>query len=111
MTREFITTAVFEHQWKDTGLTDDDLFALEDELIANPQSGKVIQGTNGVRKMRFALPNRGKSGSVRVCYVDFVVQKQTYFLLAYAKNEKTDLTPNEKKAVAAVVAQIKSRLE
>ena len=45
------------------------------ELLKNPQIGPVIRGTGRLRKMRFAFPNGGKSGSVRVCYVDFVIQE------------------------------------
>ena len=47
--------------------------SLQEELTVNPSKGDVIQGTGGLRKIRFAFENRGKSGSVRVCYVDFVV--------------------------------------
>lgn len=45
------------------GLTDADLRRLQEELLANPQIGSVMRGTGGVRKMRFAFENRGKSGS------------------------------------------------
>lgn len=50
-----------------------------------------MQGTGGLRKVRFALENRGKSGSVRVVYVDFVVYETIYLITAYTKNEKTIL--------------------
>ena len=41
-----------------------------------------MQGTGGLRKVRFALENRGKSGSVRVVYVDFVVYETIYLITA-----------------------------
>ena len=59
---------------------------MQEELLANPQLGNVMQGTGGIRKMRFALENRGKSGSVRVIYVDFVTHEKLYLLTAYPKS-------------------------
>lgn len=55
------------------GLNDDDLARLQRELLEDPKVGPVMQGTGGVRKMRFAFEDRGKSGSARVIYVDFEV--------------------------------------
>ncbi len=63
---------IFDKQWRAMGLDDNDLQALQIELLKDPQIGSVIQGTGKLRKMRFAFPNRGKSGSSRVLYVDFV---------------------------------------
>ena len=55
------------------GLDDDNLRNLENEIIKNPKIGKVIQGTGGLRKMRYALENTDKSSGSRVLYVDYVV--------------------------------------
>ena len=52
MTREFIYTSPFRKSWKMMGLNDDDLKELENILLSNPQTGSVIQGTGGARKMR-----------------------------------------------------------
>jgi len=69
----FVQMATFTKAWDHHSLADDALAALEDEILLNPNAGKVIQGTGGLRKMRFAAPGsqRGKSKSFRVCYVDF----------------------------------------
>ena len=40
-------------------------------LLKDPQSGPVMEGTGGIRKVRFPLSGVGKRGSVRVCYTDF----------------------------------------
>ena len=45
------------------GLDDDDLRRLQEELLADPKVGKVMRETGGVRKMRFAFEQHGKSGS------------------------------------------------
>lgn len=44
---------------------------LENALLEDPKAGSVIKGTGGARKFRFAFEDQGKSGSVRIIYVDF----------------------------------------
>lgn len=58
----------FDRNWKLLDLTDDDLKRLQSEMLDDPKVGDFMQGTGGVRKMRFAFENRGKSGSARVIY-------------------------------------------
>lgn len=48
-------------------------------LLKDPESGPVMEGTGGIRKVRFPLENKGKSGSVRVCYTD--LQNMKCFIL------------------------------
>lgn len=88
MTRAFVELPSFRNAWKEMGLTDGDLRRLQEELLADPRLGSVMQGTGGIRKMRFALENQGKSGSVRIIYVDFVIYEKLYLLTAYPKSEK-----------------------
>ena len=88
MIRTFIQTDEFVKQWEKLGLTDEDLRKLELEILKNPQAGPVIRGTGGLRKLRFAYENKGKSGSTRICYVDYVIYETVYLITAYAKNEK-----------------------
>ncbi len=107
MKREFIRTQVFEADWKDAGLNDDDLRELENMLLDNPKAGDVIPHLSGGRKLRFAASGRGKSGGVRVIYVDVVIREHIYLLLAYPKNAKTDLTPSEKKVLSKIIAVVK----
>lgn len=72
-------------------------------MCDNPESGNVMQGTGGIRKMRFALKGRGKRGSARVIYIDFASYEKIYLLDVYTKNEKTDLTPDNKEKLRKVV--------
>ena len=60
--REFIITREFDSVWKSLGLNDDDLNELEIFLCKNPDAGDTMKGTGGVRKLRWALDGRGKSG-------------------------------------------------
>ncbi len=64
MIRTFIEVPLFtRRRWKEIGLNDDDLRSLQIILLQDPKSGPVIEGTGGIRKVRFALENRGKSGA------------------------------------------------
>ena len=110
MEREFIILPHFEAKWKDMGLTDADLQVLENTIMENPDIPPVIPGTGGIRKIRIKLQGRGKRGGGRVLYIDFVVQKQIYFLTAYAKNQKKDLTHDEKKSLKSLVDLLKEQL-
>ena len=67
----FIEVPLFTKRWAEIGLTDADLLKLQIMLLKDPESGPIIEGSGGIRKVRFPLENRGKSGSVRVCYTDF----------------------------------------
>ncbi|MAN56922.1 MAG: addiction module toxin RelE [Paracoccus sp.] len=80
---------------------------LIDFLAANPEAGDEIPGTGGVRKVRFAASGRGKRGGARVIYYFLDETIPIYALLVYGKNVKTDMTPDEKRVVAALAAQLK----
>ncbi|MCI8602299.1 MAG: type II toxin-antitoxin system RelE/ParE family toxin [Oscillospiraceae bacterium] len=110
MNRTFIMTPQFDKQWEKMGLTDNDLHCLQLEILENPKVGTVIQGTGGLRKMRFALNDRGKSGGARVVYVDFVIYRTVYLIHAYPKSEKEDMTDEERKNLCKAVKQIEQAL-
>ena len=111
MTRVFVELPSFRNAWRSLGLTDVDLRKLQEELLADPQHGNVMQGTGCVRKMRFALENRGKSGSVRVIYVDFVIYEKLYLLTAYPKSEKDNLTKAERNELKKLVEILETELD
>ena len=106
MTRLFVWTTAFLAGWDRCGFSIDDLSELENALLADPKAGKVIQGTGGARKLRFAFEGRGKSGSARVIYVDFEVGEKICGLAAYTKADKSTLTDSEKKAVKKMIETI-----
>ncbi len=101
---------IFDKQWRSMGLDDSDLQNLQVELLNNPQAGKVIRGTGKLRKMRFALPNRGKSGSVRVLYVDFVLAETIYLIFTYPKSEKDNLTDEECNSIKKLIDRLEQSL-
>ena len=101
---------IFDKQWRAMGLDDNDLQALQIELLKDPQIGSVIKGTGKLRKMRFAFPNRGKCGSSRVLYVDFVLAETIYLIFAYPKNEKDNLTDEERNNIKKMIEKIEQSL-
>ena len=110
MKRSFIELPIFKSRWEALGLNEKDLLRLQRELLADPKAGDVMQGTGGVRKMRFAFEHRGKSGGVRVIYVDFEVYEKIYLLTAYIKNEKDDLTKKERSEIKQLIEVLEQQL-
>ena len=108
MTRLFIYTEPFRKCWKNMGLNDGHLKALEEILLADPRRGDVIEGTGGARKLRIQLDdNRGKSGGGRVIYVDIFEKERIYMLFAYPKNVQEDLTAEQTRAIRNIIEEIK----
>jgi hypothetical protein len=107
---EFVSFDIFNKFWNDLGLTDDNLRELEEYLITNPGTGSVIQGTGGVRKLRWAIKNKGKSGGIRILYIDFIYYEKIYLLTAYQKSQKDNIDENEKKIIKQLVSDLKNEL-
>ena len=62
-------------------------------------------------KMRFSFENRGKSSSVRICYVDYETYSQIYLITVYAKNEKDTLSKEECAAIKKLISMIEINLK
>lgn len=77
--------------------------AVIDFLALNPLAGDEITGTGGVRKVRFAMGAKGKSGGARVIYYFYNDTIPLYALLIYGKGEKTDLSADERRSVSKLV--------
>ena len=92
------------------GLDDEDRRRLENEIADNPQIGSVMRGTGGLRKMRFAIEGKGKSGSVRALYVDYVFVERVYLITAYPKSQKENITPQERELFRKLIEQTKREL-
>lgn len=80
------------------------------ELLSNPSGYPVIKGTGGLRKIRFSFENEGKSGGVRVCYVDFVVEETIYLITVYPKSEKDNLSYAERNEIKKLIELLKLSL-
>lgn len=111
MTRTFIELPLFRSKWEKLGLTDKDLRRLQEMLLADPKVGAVMRSTGGIRKMRFAFEHQGKSGSVRVIYIDFEVYEKIYLVTAYPKNEKDNLTERERNELRRLIEILENQLK
>jgi len=104
MKREFVYLQNFDKTCKALGLLGDAQCDLESMILERPDIGEVIQGAGGLRKARFGLNNKGKSGGIRVLYVDFESYEKTYFLLLIPKvNLKQSPTAKNKHSAIRLI--------
>jgi len=87
----------------DKHLSKEERQAIIDYLAEHPKAGDVMQGTGGVRKLRWGKGGRGKSGGVRVVYYFHDERLPLYLLTLFAKNEQSNLTARERNLLAALV--------
>lgn len=103
MNYEFIESSLFKKMVYDY-LNDDEYRALQQYLLQHPESGDMVPGSGGVRKLRWAKSGIGKSAGVRVCYYIRNRSGQILLLLIYSKNVQTNIH-------SAVLKQIKELLD
>ena len=84
-------------------LSDSERRDVQDYLAAHPRSGDLLEGTGGVRKLRWSRGGRGKSGGVRVVYYFHSEAMPLYLLTLFAKNERANLSKTERNELAELV--------
>jgi hypothetical protein len=84
-------------------LSNEDYRLLQLDLVRAPEAGRVIPGTGGLRKLRWGASGRGKRGGARIIYFWHPKSQSVLMLFAYPKNERSDLTPAQKRALRKVV--------
>jgi hypothetical protein len=89
-----ITLVEFENftRFAAKNLSLDEIDALKEFLAMAPEEGAVIQGTGGLRKLRWATQGRGKSGGVRVIYYYHNQGMPLLLLDGFAKNEMENIS-------------------
>lgn len=95
---EFIESPVFTSFLSDY-LTDEEYAALQEYLCEHPESGDVVRGSGGVRKVRWSRAGSGKSGGVRVCYYTHTRAGQILMLVIYAKSARDSIPSHVLKAL------------
>jgi hypothetical protein len=88
---------------------DDVLLEIQNDLLANPKRGKVVQGTAGVRKARATDPARGKGKRGGFRYLYFYIERdgQIFLLMVFSKDEQDDLTKDQKKTLAKLIRELR----
>jgi hypothetical protein len=109
----FLHLDIFDDEWSDLGLGDDELQELQGAILASPQRHPIVRGTGGLRKIRFAPSReaRGKSGAYRVGYVRFREFGFILLVTVWGKKDQSDLSASDRKAMAAIVLEIRRALE
>lgn len=109
MTVTFFETSGFA-EWREHFLPDATYAKLQNDLMADPDLGDVMSGCRGLRKLRMADTKRGKGkrGGARVIYLHVPEAKCFYLIDIYGKDEKDDLSADEKKEFEAMARAIKA---
>lgn len=100
----FIETSIFTKRIV-AAMPDDEYRLLQEALLRRPAHGDLIQGTGGVRKLRWGEDARGKSGGLRIIYYWHPGQQVFLMLFLYKKNEQQDLTADQRRLFAKVVKE------
>ncbi len=109
--RCFVESPNFTKKWTAFGLNDSDLLKLEMELLNNPKTGAVMQGTGGLRKCRISInADSGKSGGARVLYIDFEIHETILFVDVFSKNEKENLSKEERNIIKKTIPILEQEL-
>ena len=87
-------------------LSDEERSELLSYLSSHPKSGVLIEGTGGVRKLRWARNSSGKSSGVRVIYYFHSDTMPLYLLTLFAKNEKDNISHEEKAILSKLTKQL-----
>ena len=103
----FIESKLFE-KFREKYLDDDSYQALQNFLIDQPMAGDTIQGTGGLKKLRWSANGKGKRGGIRTIYLYLSKREHIHFLTIYAKNEMDDLSADQKKVLKIIAEEIKN---
>ena len=102
---EFIEATLFT-KYVYSYLSDDEYLGLQSYLLQFPESGKVVPGSGGVRKLRWAMTGTGKSGGVRVIYYFKKQDDEIWLLTIYSKNETENIPAHILRKIAEEIQNV-----
>ena len=102
---EFIEATAFTRHVYDY-LSDDEYPGLQNFLLQYPESGKLVPGSGGVRKIRWAMSGKGKSGGVRVMYYFKRQDDEIWLLTIYSKNEVENIPAHVLRQIAKEIKNV-----
>ncbi|MBM4253677.1 MAG: addiction module toxin RelE [Deltaproteobacteria bacterium] len=79
--------------------------------MQNPNAGILIQETGGIRKVRHPLPGKGKSGSIRVFYYDYIAIEHLFLLVVIKKSQRENLTRTERHLLKQLIEKVTAEYE
>jgi hypothetical protein len=86
----FVETSLFT-KLLPSYLDDEEYRCLQAYLLEHPESGDLIKGSGGIRKVRWAIQGKGKSGGVRIIYYWHCPRNHIYLLTLYGKSEQANI--------------------
>jgi mRNA-degrading endonuclease RelE of RelBE toxin-antitoxin system len=101
----FIETAVFTKTIYKY-LSEDEYLGLQSFLLQYPESGKVVPGSGGIRKIRWAIAGKGKSGGVRVIYYFKRQDDEIWLLTIYSKSEVENIPAHVLRQIAKEIKNV-----
>ena len=87
-------------------MAEDEYLGLESFLLQYPESGKVVRGSGGVRKVRWAMSGKGKSGGVRIIYYFKKQVDEIWLLTIYSKNEVENIPAHLLRQIAKEIENV-----
>ena len=84
-------------------LSNSERISVINYLAAHPLSGDLMQGTGGIRKLRWSAHGKGKSGGVRIIYYQHNKSIPLFLLTLFGKGEKSNLTKSERNELAKLM--------
>jgi hypothetical protein len=100
----FVETSAFTRRVLEM-LPDEEYRLLQQALLQRPAQGSLIEGTGGIRKLRWGEEGSGKRGALRVIYFWHVKREILLMLFLYRKSEQKDLSAEQKRVLAKVVRE------
>lgn len=99
-----VETAVFR-RFAEGLIGEEEVAALIDFLAYRPEAGDVIEGTGGIRKLRWRIPGKGKRGGARVIYYYHSLAVPLLLLTIYGKSDRADMSPDEKRRMVRLTSE------
>ena len=81
-------------------LSNSERLSVINYLAEHPSAGGIMQGTGGIRKLRWSAQGKGKSGGVRIIYYHHNESMPLFLLTLFGKGEKANLTKTERNELA-----------
>ena len=102
---EFIETTAFTKYVYDY-LSEDEYLGLQSYLLQYPEAGRAVPGSGGVRKVRWAISGKGKSGGVRVIYYFKRQDNEIWLLTIYSKSEIENIPSHVLRQIAKEIENV-----
>ena len=77
-------------------MSEDEKQEIINYIAAHTESGILMKGTGGIRKLRWAIGNKGKSGGVRIIYYYHNMHMPLFLLTLFGKSGKANLDKSER---------------